>query len=70
MLMTTGTTNRGRPKKTVRNMQLNISLPEDMAARVKLHLWSELEGKVPHGAQAAFFEQLVRDFFNEKDRGL
>lgn len=59
---------RGRPMSTIRSVQTNVSLPEDLAARVKLHLWSDLEGKVPHGSQAAFFEQLVRDFFNEKDR--
>ena len=58
---------RGRPTKTIRSIQLNVSLPEDLAAKVKLHLWSELEGKIPHGVQSAFFEQLVREYFDGKD---
>jgi len=54
--------NRGRPTKTIRSVQINISLPEDLVARMKLHLWSEAEGKVPHGVQSAFIEQAVREY--------
>lgn len=58
-----GTGTRGRPQKTVKSIQMNISLPEDLAARIKLHLWSDVEGKIPHGVQSAFFEKLLREFF-------
>jgi hypothetical protein len=54
---------RGRPTKTLKSIQINVSLPEDLAAKVKLHLFSEVEGKVPHGAMQEFFSKLVREFF-------
>ena len=53
-----------RPSKTIRTVYFNIGLPEDLAAKVKLRLYSELEGKIPHGAQQDFFTQLVREHFN------
>ena len=56
---------RGRPAKTLKSVQMNISLPEDLAARVKLHLFSEVEGKIPHGRQQEFFSKIVRHFFDE-----
>lgn len=52
-----------RPKKTIRTEYFHIGLPEDLAAQVKLHLFSEIEGKVPMGAQQEFFTELVRDKF-------
>lgn len=58
--------NRGRPTKTIQSIQINLSIPEDLYAQVKLHLWSEVEGKVPHGAQSEFVTQLIREFFDGK----
>jgi len=58
-------TNRGRPTKTIRSVQINISLPEDLVARMKLHLWSEAEGKVPHGKQSELIEAAVRKYLLE-----
>lgn len=52
-----------RPKKTVRTVFKNIALPEDLANKVDLYLWSELEGKIPFGAQQEFFTRLVTEFF-------
>lgn len=57
---------RGRPSKTLKGVQMNISLPEDLALKVKLHLFSEVEGKIPHGRQQEFFSNLVRDFFTKE----
>jgi len=57
--------NRGRPTKTIRSVQINISLPEDVVARMKLHLWSEAEGKVPHGKQSELIEAAVRKYLLE-----
>ena len=56
---------RGRPTKTIRSVQINISLPEDLVARMKLHLWSEAEGKVPHGKQSELIEVAVRKYLLE-----
>lgn len=61
--MTQEKSSRGRPAKTLKGIQTNVSLPEDLALRVKLHLFSEVEGKIPHGRQQEFFSKLVRHFF-------
>lgn len=55
-----------RPARTLRTVQKNIALPEDLAAKLELHLYSEVEGRVPFGAQSAFFSQLLTDYFNQK----
>jgi hypothetical protein len=56
-----------RPKKTQRTIYKNIGLPEDLVVRIETHLFSELEGKIPFGAQQEFFEMLCRDYFREID---
>lgn len=50
-----------RPKKAIRPVEKNISLPEDLVARVDLELYSDLEGKVPFGAWQRYVERLIRD---------
>lgn len=57
-----------RPPKTVRSVYFNIGLPEDLAARIKLALYSDLEEKIPHGAQQAFFVNLVKEHFDAIDK--
>lgn len=52
-----------RPKNTVPTVFKNIALPADLAGKVDLFLWSEVEGKIPFGAQQEFFTRLVREFF-------
>lgn len=52
-----------RPKKTVRTIYKNIGLPEDLVARMELELFSEMEGRIPFGAQQEFFTKLLRDYF-------
>ena len=56
----------GRPSKTLRSVQKNIAIPEDLCARLELELYSEVEGRIPHGVQQAFFEKLLRDYFDGK----
>jgi len=57
----------GKPKKTVPVIFKKIGLPEDLVARIELELFSDLEGKIPFGAQQQFFENLVRKHYAEKD---
>ncbi len=57
-----------RPKKVIRTVYTNIGLPEDLVARVKLELYSEVEGKIPFGAQQEFFTKLLRDYFGERQQ--
>lgn len=49
-----------RPRKAIRPIEKNISLPQDVVARVDLELYSEIDGKVPFGAWQKFIERLVR----------
>ena len=58
-----------RPKKTVRTVFKNIGLPEDLVVKLELELYSEVEGRIPLGAQQAFFTSLLRAYFNEKEHG-
>lgn len=59
-----------RPKKTIRTVSVHISLPEDLTAKVQLHLFSDVEGKVPFGKQAEFFTSLVKNYFDAQEHGL
>lgn len=52
-----------RPKKTLVTVSKNIRIPEDLAARLELELFSNLEGKIPYGAQHEFFTKLLREYF-------
>lgn len=57
-----------RPKKTIPTVYVNLGLPEDLMARVQLELYSELEGRVPHGTLPAFFELVLRQHFQRVDK--
>ena len=56
-----------RPKKTIRTVYKNIGLPEDLVARIELELYSEVEGRIPFGAQQAFFTNLLTEHFAVRD---
>lgn len=50
-----------RPRNTVRTINVHLMLPEDLMSQVYALLHSDLEGRVPFGAQAKFFERAARD---------
>ena len=50
-----------RPRKAIRPVRLEISLPEDLHARLAILLTSPTEGRVPQGAWSQFFETLARN---------
>ena len=56
-----------KPKKIMRPVRKNLSFPEDLAARVDLMLYSELEQKIPHGAWQGFLMGLMREYFAKVD---
>ena len=60
----------GRPTKTLRSIQKNIAIPEDLCTKLELELYSTVEGRIPHGAQQEFFEKLLRSYFQEKEKQL
>jgi hypothetical protein len=53
-----------RRPNTIPSVPLTTALPEDVHGRLTLHLYSELEGRVPHGAYAAFIIARTREFFD------
>lgn len=53
-----------RPSSTIRRISKNISLPEDLIARMELALFSEAEGRIPVGAQSKLIEELLRRHFS------
>lgn len=58
----------GRPSKVIQNLKKHISIPIDLVARLELELYSEVEGRIPMGAQQQFFETLLRDHFERQDQ--
>jgi hypothetical protein len=50
-----------RPKRCIRPIQKNISLPETLVAEVDLLLYSELEGRVPYGAWTVLTQRLLEE---------
>lgn len=58
-----------RPRKAIRPIEKNISLPEDIVARVDLELFSEVEGKVPFGAWQRYVEGLIRADLERRAQG-
>ena len=48
-----------------RPVSLHTTLPEDLWTRLTLHLYSEVEGKVPKGAYQSFIIDRIREYFRE-----
>ena len=53
----------GRPRYIVPSQQLNLAVPSDLFARLSLHLYSELEQRIPHGAFSRFICEQIREHF-------
>jgi hypothetical protein len=48
-----------RKAATVPPVEWSLSIPGDLAARVELELFSEVEGKVPYGARRDLMVELL-----------
>lgn len=55
-----------RPFNVIRPTSLHVFLPEDIRAKLDIHLYSAVEGRVPQGAYGRFIAGLVREFFEPK----
>lgn len=55
-----------RTPKIVPSVKVKISFPVDVLAKLNLHLYSELEGKVPFAAHQRFFVDRITEYFNNK----
>lgn len=47
-------------------MQMCLKLPTSVRTKLDLHLYSELEQRVPMGAYQEFFIERIRDFFDSR----
>lgn len=55
-----------KPRKAIRPVNKKIAIPEDVATMVDLELFSDLEGKVPHGAWGELVTQLLQDWLRRR----
>lgn len=55
-----------RRPNILRPITLNTTLPEDLRAKLDLHLFSEVEGRVPKGAYQRLITELLNQYFNRK----
>lgn len=53
-----------RPANIIRPSHLKTSLPEDLRARLDLHLWSASEGRVPMGAYQQLIVMLLTQYLD------
>lgn len=56
----------GRNKNIIPTVIIKACLPEDLAAKVTLHLFSEVEGRVPQGKYQEFFSRRIIEYFESR----
>ncbi len=53
-----------RPLAIDRPARLSLKLPESVLGRLSVHLYSEVEGRVPVGRWQAFFMERITEYFD------
>jgi len=56
-----------RIKNVIPAVEKKIQLATDVCARMELELYSEVEGKIPYGAQSELINRLLREHFKRLD---
>lgn len=54
-----------RPKLINRPRKLTLHLPEDVAAKLDLYLFSAAQDRIPDGAYQKFFTERINEFFGQ-----
>lgn len=49
-----------------RPVPMTLKLPESVRTRLDLHLYSDLEGRVPQGSYQKFFIERIQEFFGSR----
>jgi hypothetical protein len=57
-----------RQRNIIPPVHLTTSLPQDLRARLDLHLWSKTEGRVPFGAYQRLLIALLTDYLNRVEQ--
>jgi hypothetical protein len=52
------------------SQQLNVALPLPVYTQLSAHLYSELEGRIPHGAYSRHLTDMLRNQFSGKSLDL
>jgi hypothetical protein len=55
-----------RRPNIIRPIKLNTTFPEDIRAKLELHLFSTVEQRVPKGAIQKFLCERITEFFSQK----
>lgn len=50
------------------NVLIHPSIPADLHAKLTLHLWSPLEGRIPKGAMQALITTLLTEYLNKVEK--
>lgn len=58
-----------RPKLIDRPSRLEVTIPESISAKVRIELFSGLEGRVPHGAWSRLITGLLTEWL-QSQRGV
>lgn len=58
-----------RPRKLDRPHRLEIQLPESLWTKLNAELYSEIEGRVPHGALSGLVAGLISDWLKSRGGG-
>lgn len=53
-------------RNIIRSVAIEVSLPEDLVAKLQLHLFSQVEGRIPKGAYREFFTDRINEFFAKR----
>lgn len=59
-----------KPRNLIPSVKLNLSIPEDLYAKLTLQLYSELEGRVPLDAFRRFFTARLTEYFRDRELDL
>lgn len=59
-----------RKRHVLRPIKLTTTLPENVWTKLNLHLYSQVEGRVPQGAIQSFLVSRINEFFDEKQKYL
>ena len=55
-----------RRPNMIPSVMLNVALPQPVHTQLTLHLFSELEGRVPLGGYQRFFMERIGEFFTRR----
>jgi hypothetical protein len=56
-----------RRKNLIPSRKLTVMIPEDLFAKLTLHLYSESAQRVPLGSYQGFFVERIQEYFSNRE---